>query len=207
MTNEQMAMALKQTVDALAKEGDQWLLEEPFIWEKHGEWEWSKGDVVPYPYVSNFSCTEVSIAAGAAIDTIIKGSPLDDTFVCVYRDGEMMVLSVPDWHDIMIPFIKHEKVYLSIGLKDIYNPPHYQPFYDVYPNTQLWVNGEKVIHGEGALNGEGLQVHGSWQVRGGGIAYRCVPKEGVVCIRQEGKGGWSVHGPVWANPTCIFYKV
>lgn len=203
MTNEK-AKALKQTVDALAQEGDQWLLEEPLIWEKQKQW--AKGDVVPYPYVSDFSPSKESIAAGAAIDSLIKGSPLDNTFVSVYRQGDMMVLSVPEMDDIMIPFTKNTQVWLSRGIADLYCPGHVQAYYDIYPETKLWVNAEEVeLWDKQALVEAELQVCGSWATNRG-IAFRCVPKADIICIRQEGRGR-SVHGPVWADPTCIFYKV
>ena len=47
MTSKEQAEALKKLVDILAQEGDQWLLQEPFTWEKSPEW--TKGDVVPHP--------------------------------------------------------------------------------------------------------------------------------------------------------------
>lgn len=205
MTNEEKATALKGLVDTLAQDGEQWLLQEPFIWEKDPEW--GSGDVTPYPNES-LLVTGEALKAAAAIDGIVNDSIFKDTFTSVFRQGDFMVLSVPDLHDIMVPFQKGVKVCLSRGIADLYYPGHVQPYYDVYPNTHLWVNGETVDpQHKKALTEAGLQVEGSWLTRGGGIAYRCQPKHPTICIRQEGKStGWSIHGPIWASPTCIFYK-
>ena len=204
MTNEEKATALKGLVDTLAQDGEQWLLQEPFIWEKDPEW--GSGDITSYPDES-LLLTEEALKAGAAIDTIVKDSVFNYTFISIFRDREMMVLSLPDLHDIMIPFHKGEKVYLSRGDADLYRPGKFVEYYDVYPSTNLWINGEKVHQERQALTEGGLEVHGSWLARGGGIAYRCKPKHPIICLRQEGKNtGWPIHGPIWASPTCIFYK-
>jgi hypothetical protein len=205
MTNEEKATALKGLVDTLAQDGEQWLLQEPFIWEKDPEW--GSGDITSYPDES-LLLTEEALKAGAAIDEIVSKTVFKDTFTCVFRDGEMMVFSVPEWFDIMIPFNKGEKVYLSRGDSDLYRPGKFVEYYDIYPNTNLSINGEKVDQERQALTEAGLEVHGSWQVRGEGIAYRCQPKHPIISIRQESKKtGLSVHGAVWDSPTCIFYKV
>lgn len=203
MTNEEKATALKKLVNTLAKEGDQWLLQEPFIWEKQAEWE--LGDVTPYPEDLDIPPTKKAFKASAAIAAIINGSIFKDTFTSVFRQGDFMVLSIPDLYDIMVPFTRSKQVWLSKGVDDCFG--HIQPYYDVYPNTHLWVNGETVTQDKKALAEAGLQVEGSWYARGGGIAYRCQPKQPIISLRQEGKNtGWPIHGPIWASPTCIFYK-
>ena len=210
MTNEEQATALKELVDTLAQEGDQWLLEEPFLWERQPEWV--TGDVTPYPHNLD-SPTRDALKAGDAIDEIIKSSIFKDMFTCVFQEGSMMVLSIPDFYDIMVPFRKRTRVYLSRGPKSLFTPGFHQPYYDVFPGTALWVNGEKVDpEDEKELTEAGLRVLGRWN-HGDGIASRCQGKHPVVCLRQEGfytdnrPGGWPVHGPFSADPTCIFYKV
>lgn len=213
MTNEEQATALKELVDTLAQEGDQWLLKEPFVWEKRAEWV--MGDITPYPHNLDAPLTEDALKAAIALDSIISNTLFNHMFTCVFREGEMMVFSVPELYDIMVPFRKGTEVYLSKGPKDLYRPWYHQPYYKVYAKTKLWVNGEKVDpENEKELTEAGLKVLGRWS-EDEGVASRCQGKHPIVCIRQESyslrgcsrPGGWPVHGPVFADPTCIFYKV
>jgi len=211
MTNEQKATALKELVDTLAQEGDQWLLEEPFAWEKRPQWV--VGDVTPWPIGADISPTKAVLKAATAIDEIVKNTVFEDMFACVFREGEMMILSIPSLYDIMVPFHKKTEVYLSKGPKSLFTPGMHQPYYDVFPKSKLWINGEAVDPEDTkGLTEAGLRVLGQRNVDGG-IASRCQGKHPVVCVRQEGfythnrPGGWPVHGPVWVDPTCIFYKV
>jgi len=214
MTSKQQAIALKKLADTLAQEGDQWLLEEPFIWEKDPEWP--KGDVEPYPHNLNVTPTREALKAGAAIDAIVKNSPFSEMFVSVFRDGEMMILSIPGLHDVMVPFTRGSQVWLSEGEGSSWDSDYIQPYYDIYPRkgTMLWVNGERVedLENVKALTDAGLRVLGQWGIGlGEGIASRCQGKHPLVCVRQEHwppevDRPWSVHGPIWADPTCIFYR-
>jgi hypothetical protein len=214
MTSKEQAEALKKLVDILAQEGDQWLLQEPFTWEKSPEW--TKGDVVPHPHNLKVTPTEDDLKAGDAIEAIINGSAFNGMFTCVFRDGDFMVLSIPELWDIMVPFCKGAKVYLSNGPDDIYSPGHVNPYYDIYPETRLWVNGERVDPGDlKALAEAGLSRLGQWTKWAHEkhiLITRCSPKKSIACIRQEHyptpdcKRPWPVHGPFWADPTCIFYR-
>lgn len=212
MTNKQKATALKELVDTLAQEGDQWLLREPFVWEKSPEW--TAGDVAPYPHNLKVTPSESDLKAGSAIDAVVKNSAFSGMFVSVFRDGEMMVLSIPDLYDIMVPFAQGSKVWLSCGEGSSWSSDFTQPYYDIYPGTKVWVNGEILDPKDSKqLTEAGLVVLGQWPNYPftQELVSRCEGESPIVCIRQEhypddSDRAWSVHGPFWADPTCIFYK-